>query len=397
MKLAKRMAMIKPSPTLAVDAKAKSMKAQGIDVIGFGVGEPDFDTPENIKNAAIKALKAGFTKYTPAGGTDELKAAVCDKFKNENGIEYTLADVLISCGAKHSLYNIFQALLDDGDEVIIPAPYWVSYPDMTYLAGAVPVSIPTTEQSGFKITPGQLKKAITPKTKMFILNSPSNPTGASYSHDDLAGLAQVLLGTDIIVVSDEIYEKLVYDGFTSTSIATVEPRLKAQTIIVNGVSKTYSMTGWRIGYAAGPADAIKAMANIQSQSTSNPTSFAQKGAVEAMQGPQGFIAEMVEEFDRRRTYMVKRLNGIAEFSCLTPNGAFYAFPNVSGVYGKSVEGIAINNSNDFATYLLEKANVAVVAGGAFGADNNIRLSYATSMGNIEKGIDRIEKAVKALK
>jgi aspartate aminotransferase len=397
MKLAKRMAMIKPSPTLAVDAKAKAMKAQGIDVIGFGVGEPDFDTPENIKDAAIKALKAGFTKYTPAGGTDELKAAVCDKFRRDNGIEYSPAEVLISCGAKHSLYNIFQALLDDGDEVIIPAPYWVSYPDMAYLAGAVPVPISTTEQSGFKITPKQLKKAITPKTKMLILNSPSNPTGASYSRDDLAALAQVVLGTDIIVVSDEIYEKLVYDGFTSTSIVTVEPRLKAQTIIVNGVSKTYSMTGWRIGYAAGPADAIKAMANIQSQSTSNPTSFAQKGALEAMQGPQGFIDEMVAEFDRRRTYMVKRLNGIAEFSCLTPNGAFYAFPNVSGVYGTSAEGMAINNSNDFAAYLLEKASVAVVAGGAFGADNNIRLSYATSMGNIEKGIDRIEKAVKALK
>ena len=397
MKLAKRMVMIKPSPTLAVDAKAKAMKAQGIDVIGFGVGEPDFDTPENIKDAAIKALKAGFTKYTPAGGTDELKAAVCDKFRRDNGIEYNPADVLISCGAKHSLYNIFQALLDDGDEVIIPAPYWVSYPDMAYLAGAVPVPISTTEQSGFKITPKQLKKAITPKTKMLILNSPSNPTGASYSRDDLAALAQVVLGTDIIVVSDDIYEKLVYDGFTSTSIVTVEPRLKAQTIIVNGVSKTYSMTGWRIGYAAGPADAIKAMANIQSQSTSNPTSFAQKGALEAMQGPQGFIEEMVAEFDRRRTYMVKRLNGIAEFSCLTPNGAFYAFPNVSGVYGTSAKDMAINNSNDFAAYLLEKASVAVVAGGAFGADNNIRLSYATSMGNIEKGIDRIEKAVEALK
>ena len=397
MKLAKRMAKIKPSPTLAVDAKAKAMKAQGIDVVGFGVGEPDFDTPENIKNAAIKSLKAGFTKYTPASGTDELKTAVCDKFRRDNGIEYNPADILISCGAKHSLYNIFQALLDDGDEVIIPAPYWVSYPDMAYLAGAVPVPISTTEQSGFKITPGQLKKAITPKTKMLILNSPSNPTGASYSRDDLAGLAQVVLGTDIIVVSDEIYEKLVYDGFTSTSIVTVEPRLKAQTIIVNGVSKTYSMTGWRIGYAAGPADAIKAMANIQSQSTSNPTSFAQKGAVEAIQGPQDFIREMVSEFDSRRTYMVKRLNGIAEFSCLTPNGAFYAFPNVSGVYGKSAGDMAVKNSNDFATYLLEKAGVAVVAGGAFGADNNIRLSYATSMGNIEKGLDRIEKAVAALK
>jgi aspartate aminotransferase len=388
---------IKPSPTLAVDAKAKAMKAQGIDVIGFGVGEPDFDTPENIKQAAVKSLNAGFTKYTPAGGTDELKAAVCQKFKRDNALDYTPAEILISCGAKHSLYNIFQALLDDGDEVIIPAPFWVSYPDMAYLAGAVPVTIPTTEASGFKITPSQLKAAITAKTKMLILNSPSNPTGASYSREDLAGLAQVLLGTEVIVVSDEIYEKLVYDGFTSSSIVTVEPKLKAQTIIVNGVSKTYSMTGWRIGYAAGPADAIKAMANIQSQSTSNPTSFAQKGALEAILGPQDFIAEMVAEFDRRRTYMVGRLNAIPGFSCLRPNGAFYAFPNVSGVYGKSFEGAAIKNSNDFATYLLEKASVAVVAGGAFGADNNIRLSYATSMENIEKGIDRIEKAAAALK
>ena len=394
--LAKRMANIKPSPTLAVDAKAKAMKAQGIDVVGFGVGEPDFDTPENIKDAAARALKAGFTKYTPAGGTDELKAAVCEKFKRDNGLEYAPAEILISCGAKHSLYNIFQALLDDGDEVIIPAPFWVSYPDMAYLAGGVPVFIYTTEQSGFKITPEQLKKAITPKTKMLILNSPSNPTGASYAREDLAELAQVLVGTGIIVVSDEIYEKLVYDGFTSASIVTVEPRLKGQTIIVNGVSKTYSMTGWRIGYAAGPADVIKAMANIQSQSTSNPTSFAQKGALEAILGPQDFIAEMVAEFDRRRRHMVSRLNAIPGFSCLTPNGAFYAFPNVSGIYGKSLDGTAINNSNDFAAVLLEKASVAVVAGGAFGADNNIRLSYATSMANIDKGIDRIEKAVAAL-
>lgn len=397
MKLAKRMAMVKPSPTLAVDAKAKAMKAQGIDVVGFGAGEPDFDTPENIKAAAVKALNAGFTKYTPAGGTVELKDAVCEKFRRDNGLEYTPSEILVSCGAKHSLYNIFQALLDEGDEVIIPAPFWVSYPDMAYLAGGSPVFIYTTEQSGFKITPEQLKKAITPKTKLLVLNSPSNPTGASYGREDLAALAQVLIGTDIIVVSDEIYEKLVYDGFTSSSILTVEPRLKGQTIIVNGVSKTYSMTGWRIGYAAGPVDAIKAMTNIQSQSTSNPTSFAQTGAVEAILGPQDFIAGMVEEFDRRRRHMVKRLNAMPGVSCLTPNGAFYAFPNVSGVYGKSCEGMTVTNSNEFASYLLDKVSVAVVAGGAFGADNNIRMSYASSMENIDKGLDRIEQAVAALK
>ncbi len=397
MELAKRMSKVKPSPTLAVDAKAKAMKAQGIDVVGFGAGEPDFDTPENIKAAAAKALNDGMTKYTPASGTMELKEAVCEKFKRDNGIEYTPAEILVSCGAKHSLYNIFQALLSEGDEVIVPAPFWVSYPDMAYLAGAEPVIIYTTEDNGFKITPEQLKKAITPKTKILVLNSPSNPTGASYGREDLASLAQVLVGTDVTVVSDEIYEKLVYDGFVSSSILSVEPRLRDQTIIVNGVSKTYSMTGWRIGYAAGPAHAIKAMANIQSQSTSNPTSFAQKGAVEAILGPQDFIAGMVEEFDRRRKHMVKRLNAMPGVSCLTPNGAFYAFPNVSGVYGKSFEGMTVNSSADFAGYLLDKVSVAVVPGGAFGADNNIRMSYASSMENIDKGLDRIEKAVTDLK
>ncbi|MEI6127955.1 MAG: pyridoxal phosphate-dependent aminotransferase [Pseudomonadota bacterium] len=397
MKLAKRMANIKPSPTLAVDAKAKAMKAQGIDVIGFGVGEPDFDTPEHIKEAAVRALKAGFTKYTPAGGTDELKLAVCEKFKKDNSLEYTPAEVLISCGAKHSLYNIFQALLDEGDEVIIPAPYWVSYPDMVYLAGGTPVIISATEENGFKITAEQLAAAMTKKTKMLILNSPSNPTGASYEKQDLEKLAGILRGTGILIISDEIYEMIVYDNFKFYSIVTVAPELKNQTIVVNGVSKTYSMTGWRIGYAAGPADIIKAMTNIQSQSTSNPTSISQKAAFEALKGPQDFIAQMVSEFDRRRKYMVERLNKISGFSCITPNGAFYAFPHVAGVYGRRADGHEITDSNSFADYLLESARVAVVAGGAFGADNNIRLSYATSLENIEKGLDRIQTAVEALK
>jgi aspartate aminotransferase len=396
MKLAKRMEHIKPSPTLAVDAKAKALKAQGVDVVGFGAGEPDFDTPEHIKDAAVKALRDGFTKYTPAGGTDELKAAVCEKLKKDNRLDYTPAEVLISCGAKHSLYNIFQAMLDAGDEVIIPAPYWVSYPDMVYLAGASPVIITATESNGFKITPQQLSGAITPKTKAFILNSPSNPTGAAYTTQELQALAGIIEKTGITVISDEIYEKIVYDNFASCSIATVAPALRDRVIIVNGVSKTYSMTGWRIGYAAGPAALIKAMTNIQSQSTSNPTSIAQKASLAALNGPQDFIAMMTREFDTRRKYMVDRFNKIPGISCFMPTGAFYTFPNVAKLYGRKAGSHAVTDSNSFAAYLLESVNVAVVAGGGFGADNNIRLSYATSFENIEKGLDRIEKAVAAL-
>jgi aspartate aminotransferase len=396
MNTAQRMQHIKPSPTLAVTAKANAMKAKGIDVVGFGAGEPDFDTPDHIKDAAIKALKDGFTKYTPVGGIPELKAAVCEKFKKDNNLEYKPNEILVSCGAKHSLYNIFQALLNDGDEVIIPAPYWVSYPDMVYLAGAVPKIIHGREQNGFKISARDLAGAITPKTRAFILNAPSNPTGAAYTRDELKALAQVLLDKGLVVISDEIYEKIVYDSFTSTSIVTVDPRLKEQAIIVNGVSKTYSMTGWRIGYAAGPKNIIDAMSDIQSQSTSNPTSIAQKGSVAALTGPQDFIGVMVREFDKRRQYMVERLNGIPGFSCLKPVGAFYTFPNVSGVYGRSAGSHTITDSNSFATYLLEAANVAIVAGEGFGADAHIRLSYATSFAIIEKGLDRIQKAVEAL-
>jgi len=396
MKLAKRMKNIKPSPTLAVDAKAKALKAQGVDVVGFGAGEPDFDTPEHIKDAAVKALRDGFTKYTPAGGTEELKAAVCAKLKKDNQLDYKPAEILISCGAKHSLYNIFQAMLDEGDEVIIPAPYWVSYPDMVYLAGASPVIITASESNGFKITPQQLAGAITPKTKAFILNSPSNPTGAAYTKQELQALAGVLEKTGITIISDEIYEKIVYDHFESCSIATIAPALKDRVIIVNGVSKTYSMTGWRIGYAAGPADIIKAMTNIQSQSTSNPTSIAQKASLAALNGPQDFIALMTREFDKRRTYMVDRFNKIPGISCFMPTGAFYTFPNVAKLFGRKSGSHTITDSNSFAAYLLESVNVAVVAGGGFGADNNIRLSYATSFENIERGLDRIEKAVAAL-
>jgi aspartate aminotransferase len=394
--IAKRAQSIKPSPTLATAAKAKSMKAQGIDVVDFGVGEPDFDTPENVKQAGIKAIQSGFTKYTPAGGTDELKEAVIEKFKKDNGLSYEKAQVLISCGAKHSLYNIAEALFDPGDEVIIPSPYWVSYPDQVLLNDATPVIVGTTEAEGFKLSARKLEKAITKKTKALVLNSPSNPTGLAYDKKTLDEIAAIAVKHGIYVISDEIYEKLLYDGFTHFSIASFNREIKDLTIVVNGVSKSHAMTGWRIGYAAGPKDVITAMANIQSQSTSNPCSISQKAALEALRGPQDFIKTMNVEFDKRRKYMVERLNSIPGISCLMPVGAFYAFPNVAKLYGKSIQGKIVKNSSDLAAYLLEEAKVALVSGDAFGADPYIRLSYATSMENIQKGLDRIEKAMSAL-
>jgi aspartate aminotransferase len=396
MGIAKRAQAIKPSPTLATAAKAKSMKAQGIDVVDFGVGEPDFDTPVNVKEAGIRAIQSGFTKYTPAGGTDELKEAIIDKLRNDNGLQYEKAQILVSCGAKHSLYNIAEALFDPGDEVIIPSPYWVSYPDQVLLNDAAPIIVQTTEAEGFKLSAKKLAKAITKKTKALVLNSPSNPTGLAYDKKTLEDIAAIAVKHNIYVISDEIYEKLIYDGFTHTSLASLGPEIKNLTLVVNGVSKSHAMTGWRIGYAAGPKDVITAMANIQSQSTSNPTSISQKAAVEALRGPQDFIGTMNAEFDKRRRYMVGRLNEIAGISCVMPVGAFYAFPRVSALYGKSTKGRKINNSADLANYLLEEAQVALVSGDAFGADSYIRLSYATSMADIQKGIDRIEKAVNAL-
>jgi len=395
--IAKRATAIKPSPTLATAAKAKAMKAQGIDVEDFGVGEPDFDTPDNVKQAGIKAIQTGFTKYTPAGGTDELKEAVIEKFKKDNGLQYEKSQVLISCGAKHSLYNIAEALFDPGDEVIIPAPYWVSYPDQVLLNDAVPVIVETTEEQGFRISAAALEKAVTKKTKALVLNSPSNPTGLAYDKKTLETIAAVAVKHGFYVISDEIYEKLLYDGFQHVSIASLGPEIKNLTIVVNGVSKSHAMTGWRIGYAAGPKDVISAMANIQSQSTSNPTSISQKAALEALRGPQDFIPVMNREFDKRRTYMVERLNKIPGVSCTKPVGAFYAFPRVSPLYGKKAGSKTIGNSSDLATYLLEEAKVALVSGDAFGADAYIRLSYATSMESITKGLDRIAQAVAQLK
>jgi aspartate aminotransferase len=394
--LSNRAKNLKPSPTLAIDAKAKSMQAQGIRVIRFGAGEPDFDTPQNIKLAAVRAIEQGFTKYTPVGGIDELKDAIIQKFQRDGRLTYKRSEVLVSCGGKHSFYNLAQALFDQGDEVIIPAPYWVSYPPMVALAGAVPTIIDTKEKSGFKLTPGDLKKAMTPKTKALVLNSPSNPTGSAYMKGELEKIAEIAISHKFFVISDEIYEKIVYDGFEFTSIASLGEEIKNRTIIVHGVAKTYAMTGWRIGYTAGPEEIISAMNNIQSQSTSNPNSIAQKASVEALTGPQDEVEKMVSAFAQRRDYIVHQLNKIKGVSCYKPIGAFYVFPNFSSYYGKSYQGKEIANSRDLADFFLDVGRVAVVPGVEFGADSYERLSYATSMEDIREGLIRIEEALKKL-
>ena len=394
--LSNRAKSLKPSPTLAINAKAKSMQAQGISVISFGAGEPDFDTPENIKLAAKKALDAGFTKYTPVGGIDDLKDAIIKKFQRDIQVTYKRSEIIVSCGGKHSFYNLAQAIFDQGEEVIIPAPYWVSYPPMVALANGTPVIVETTEKNEFKITPEELKKAITPKTKALIINSPSNPTGSAYTKKELEKIAEVALSKNFFVISDEIYEKIVYDGFEFTSIASLSEEMKKRTIIVHGVAKTYAMTGWRIGYTAGSEEIISAMNNIQSQSTSNPTSISQKASVEALIGPQNEIEKMVSAFAQRRNYIVDRLNKIPGVSCYKPVGSFYVFPNFSSYYGKSFQGKKIENSTHLADFFLDVAKVAVVPGVEFGADPFERLSYATSMEDIKEGLNRIEEALKKL-
>jgi aspartate aminotransferase len=388
-----------PSPTLAITAKANQMKADGIDVVAFGAGEPDFDTPDHIKQAAVDALAKGFTKYTPSAGIPALKKAIIDKLERDNGLTYGPANVIVSCGGKHSLYNIFQALCESGDEVIIPAPYWVSYPEQVKLADATPVIIPTTDASGFAPTVDQLRSAITPKTKIVVLNSPSNPTGAMWPRETIEALAALAVENDFYVISDEIYEKIVYDGNKPVSIASLGPEIKKRTITVNGVSKTYSMTGWRIGYAAGEAEIVAAMGRIQDSVTSNPTSIAQYAAVAAITGPQEFLNGWVAEFDRRRQVIVKGLNAIPGITCVNPDGAFYVFPNISALFGKTpVSGAKrIETSDDFADYLLASASVAVVPGSGFGAGEYVRLSYATSMATIEKGLTRIADAIANLR
>ncbi|MFH1801082.1 MAG: pyridoxal phosphate-dependent aminotransferase [Candidatus Omnitrophota bacterium] len=395
MSLSKNIVQISPSPTLAITAKAKKMQSEGINVIGFGAGEPDFDTPVNIKEAAKRAIDKGFTKYTPTAGAKELKDAICKKFARDNQLTYTPEEILVSCGAKHSIFNVVLALCGEGDEVIIPSPYWVSYPEMVKVVGAKSVLLSTTEENGFKITPEQLDAAITPKTKLFILNSPSNPTGMVYSESELRALSEVVVRRGIFCLSDEIYEKLVY-GEKHVSIASFGPEIKKQTIVVNGMSKVYSMTGWRIGYAAGPKEIIQAMSNLQDHSTSNPTSISQAASVEALEGPQDELTRMVDEFTRRRKYMVDRVNSIKGLRTTTPGGAFYCWIDISGLLGKSIEGGLIGNSLQLTEMLLSKAYVAVVPGGVFGDDHYIRLSYATSIENIVEGLNRIESFVKKI-
>ncbi len=394
--ISRRMSDLEESPTLAVTAKAKELKKRGYDIIGFAAGEPDYDTPDNIKKAAIRAIEEGHTKYTPVGGIVELKDAVIEKFKGDNGLDYSREEVLISCGGKHSIFNLCQALLDPGDEVVIPVPYWVSYPPMVRLAGGVPVFVHTDETTGFKMSAEAFRDAVTGRTKAVIINTPSNPTGAAYSKGELEAIAAVALEKGVFIISDEIYEKLYYGDEPANSIASVSREVKENTMVLNGVSKAYSMTGWRIGYAAGPKELIKAMMRIQSQSTSNPASISQWAAVEALRGPQDAVAEMAAEFKERCRMMVEGLNAIEGLSCLMPQGAFYTFANVSAFYGRSFGDRVIEDSVGLATYLLEEAEVAVVPGIAFGNDSHIRLSYACSKEDIGVGLDRMKKALGAL-
>jgi aspartate aminotransferase len=394
MKLAQRTSQIEASPTLAMSAKAKQLKSQGIDVIDFGVGEPDFDTPEHIKKACIKAIENGFTKYTAAAGIPELKKVLSEKMKKQNNLEYAPEQIIISNGGKHALFNIMMALLDPGDEVILPAPYWVSYPEQVKMAGGVNVVVPTSEKNDFKMTPEEFRKAITPKTKMLILNSPSNPTGGVYSEAELKALADICVEKNIYVCSDECYEDLVYEGEKHVSIASFNKDIYDRTISCFTFSKSYAMTGWRLGYCGGPIEAIKAMSEFQSHTTSNPVSFVQKGGIEAIVGPSAEPLKMMyQEFDKRRKRIVELLMTIPGVTCRVPKGAFYAFPNVSGLFGKTYQGVAINNSMDLCNYLLEKAHIAIVPGSAFGAEGFVRFSYATSMKNIEEGIRRMKEAL----
>ena len=394
--LAERTKLIKPSVTLAIAAKAGKLRAEGVDVVNFSAGEPDFDTPEHIKAAAVDALRKGMTKYTDVKGIEPLREAIADSYRRAHDLTYRKEDILVSCGAKHSLYNILQAVVNPGDEVVIPAPYWVSYSDMALLAGGVPKLIPSAESSGFRITPEQLAAALTPRTRVFLLNSPCNPTGASYGRDELLALATVLEKHQCLILADDIYEKIVYDGFEVHNILTLCPALRDRTIVINGVSKSYAMTGWRIGYALGPSDVIAAASKIQSQSTSNPTSIAQAAALEAIRGPQDTVAIMVREFQKRRDVIVDRLNAIEGIGCRKPEGAFYVFPNVSRLLNKTGRGKKLGSPCDIADYLLEEAKVAVVPGEDFGSNEHIRFSYATSLEDIEKGAARIREAVQKL-
>lgn len=387
-KISQRAASLAPSLTLAIDSKAKQMKAEGQDVVGFGAGEPDFDTPQHIKDAAIKAITDGFTKYTPSSGIPELRQAIADKFKRENGLTYKPSQVIVSCGGKHSCYNVILATCQEGDEVIIPAPYWLSYPEMVKLAGATPVIIETTDQTEFKVTPDALRRAITPKTRLFVFNSPSNPTGSVYTPEEAKALADICVEKGVLIMSDEIYEHLLYDGAKHQSVASFSQAHYDHTIIVHGFAKAWSMTGWRLGFLAAPEPVAKAIDAIQSHSTSNPTSFAQKGGVAALTGPQDHLKSWLAEYDKRRKYAHQKLSSIPGISCVNSKGAFYLFPNISKTGLRSA---------DFCARLLESEKVAAVPGIAFGADDYLRISYATSLANIEKGLDRLDRFARGLK
>jgi aspartate aminotransferase len=396
MQLAQFTRHLKPSETLAISAKAKALRAQGRDVIDFSVGEPDFNTPDNIIQAAEHAMAEGFTKYTQASGLPALRQAIADKLRRENDLHYEPDQIIVSCGAKHALYNLAMVLVDPGDEVIIPGPYWVTYPAQVEMAGGTPVIIPTTAAEGFKITGEVLQRYLTPATKGIILNSPCNPTGAVYTPEELQDLADVLCNTDLYVITDEIYEHMVYDGLRQVSIATLSPELKERCIVVNGLSKSYSMTGWRLGFCAGPADVIAACGHLQSQSTSNPTAFAQIAAIEALTGPQDSVHAMAAAFVERRDFVVARLNAIDGISCPMPQGAFYTFPKINALFGRRANGHTLSNSADVIDYLLDTAGVAAVPGEAFGADDHMRLSYAASMEALRTGLDRLDQAVQQL-
>jgi len=386
-RISQQAASLSPSLTLAIDAKAKQMKAEGLDVVGFGAGEPDFDTPQHIKDAAKKALDEGFTKYTPSSGIPELRQAIADKFKRENGLTYKPSQIIVSCGGKHSCFNAIMATCQAGDEVIIPSPYWLSYPEMVKLAGAKPVIVETTDATEFKLTPERLRAALTDRTRLVVVNSPSNPTGTVYTPAELKALGEVCIARDVLIMSDEIYEHLLYDGAIHQSMASFSPEHYAHTIIVHGFAKAWSMTGWRLGFLAAPEPVARAVDAIQSHSTSNPTSFAQKGAVAALTGPQDHLKVWLAEYAKRRTYAHQRLNAMPGVSCVNARGAFYLFPNIARTGLKSTE---------FCARLLEEEKVAAVPGIAFGADDYIRLSYATSMANIQKGLDRMEQFVRRL-
>jgi aspartate aminotransferase len=396
MQPARRIRQIPPSATLSLNAKANQLKAQGVDIVNFGVGEPDFDTPDNIREAAIRAIREGFTRYTPVGGIPELKEAIAARFQADYGLSYEASEIVVSCGGKHSLYNLFQVLFDPGDEVVIPAPYWVSYVPMAMLAEAVPVIVPTREENGFKLTAAELKERLTPRTRALVLNSPSNPTGGVYSQAELAALGEVVLEAGLFVISDDIYDKILFDGAKFVNLAMLAAELKARTFVLNGVSKAYAMTGWRIGYMAGPGAWIKAADNLQSQSTSNPNSIAQKAAVEALNGPQDSVRAMTAEFAWRRDDIYQRVLSIPGATTIKPGGAFYIFPNFSKYYDKLNPAPGQSHSQALAAYLLDEARVAAVPGSEFGEDNCLRFSYATSRERIATGLSRIKAALEKL-